>query len=162
MPRSQPAEPLRPRHTTRQRREEGVHAHLHAHPSAQRDCPATHIGIVEGRGVASDAGAACGSGMLIRDARDCGIIASKDAGGSRRAGDPADERPAARDSVQCACAAHRRMRRFLDLYAGSGAVGIEALSRGAAQVTFVERAATGSEGAARESGKAWSARRISH
>jgi 16S rRNA (guanine966-N2)-methyltransferase len=27
---------------------------------------------------------------------------------------------------------------FLDLYAGSGAVGIEALSRGAAQVTFVE------------------------
>ena len=30
--------------------------------------------------------------------------------------------------------------RFLDLYAGSGAVGIDALSRGAAQVTFVERA----------------------
>jgi 16S rRNA (guanine966-N2)-methyltransferase len=30
--------------------------------------------------------------------------------------------------------------RFLDLYAGSGAVGIEALSRGATQVTFVERA----------------------
>ena len=32
-------------------------------------------------------------------------------------------------------------RSFLDLYAGSGAVGIEALSRGAAKVTFVERAA---------------------
>ncbi|HET7103831.1 MAG TPA: 16S rRNA (guanine(966)-N(2))-methyltransferase RsmD [Terracidiphilus sp.] len=32
--------------------------------------------------------------------------------------------------------------RFLDLYAGSGAVGIEALSRGATQVTFVERAPT--------------------
>jgi 16S rRNA (guanine(966)-N(2))-methyltransferase RsmD len=30
---------------------------------------------------------------------------------------------------------------FLDLYAGSGAVGIEALSRGAAKVMFVERAA---------------------
>jgi 16S rRNA (guanine966-N2)-methyltransferase len=30
--------------------------------------------------------------------------------------------------------------RFLDLYAGSGAVGIEALSRGAATVDFVERA----------------------
>ena len=29
---------------------------------------------------------------------------------------------------------------FLDLYAGSGAVGIEALSRGAAQTAFVERA----------------------
>ena len=30
---------------------------------------------------------------------------------------------------------------FLDLYAGSGAVGIEAISRGASQVTFVEQAA---------------------
>ena len=30
--------------------------------------------------------------------------------------------------------------RFLDLYAGSGAVGIEALSRGAAHAAFVERA----------------------
>lgn len=29
--------------------------------------------------------------------------------------------------------------RFLDLYAGSGAIGIEALSRGAAHVAFVER-----------------------
>jgi len=31
---------------------------------------------------------------------------------------------------------------FLDLYAGSGAVGIEALSRGAARIDFVERAPT--------------------
>ncbi|HLZ33979.1 MAG TPA: 16S rRNA (guanine(966)-N(2))-methyltransferase RsmD, partial [Nitrospira sp.] len=31
--------------------------------------------------------------------------------------------------------------KFLDLYAGSGAVGIEAISRGAARVAFVERAA---------------------
>lgn len=31
--------------------------------------------------------------------------------------------------------------RFLDLYAGSGAVGIEALSRGAMEAVFVERAA---------------------
>lgn len=29
--------------------------------------------------------------------------------------------------------------RFIDAYAGSGAVGIEALSRGAGQVTFIER-----------------------
>ena len=29
--------------------------------------------------------------------------------------------------------------RCLDLFAGSGALGLEALSRGAAQVTFVER-----------------------
>lgn len=33
-----------------------------------------------------------------------------------------------------------RGSRFLDICAGSGAVGIEALSRGAAQVTFIERA----------------------
>ena len=32
-----------------------------------------------------------------------------------------------------------RGRAFLDLFAGSGAAGIEALSRGAAQVVFVER-----------------------
>jgi len=33
--------------------------------------------------------------------------------------------------------------RFLDLYAGTGSVGIEALSRGAAQAVFVERSAAG-------------------
>lgn len=32
-------------------------------------------------------------------------------------------------------------QRFLDLFAGTGSVGIEALSRGSAQVTFVERSA---------------------
>lgn len=35
--------------------------------------------------------------------------------------------------------------RFLDLYAGSGAVGLEALSRGAVMVTCVERAAPAQE-----------------
>jgi 16S rRNA (guanine966-N2)-methyltransferase len=39
----------------------------------------------------------------------------------------------ARDSVSGGAA-------FLDLYAGSGAVGLEAISRGAARATFVERA----------------------
>ena len=34
---------------------------------------------------------------------------------------------------------HRRTRDVLDLFAGSGALGIEALSRGAARVTFVDR-----------------------
>ena len=36
------------------------------------------------------------------------------------------------------CACGWRTRQFLDLYAGSGAVGVEALSRGAASVTFVD------------------------
>lgn len=35
--------------------------------------------------------------------------------------------------------------RFLDLFAGSGAAGIEALSRGAAHATFVERDATAAQ-----------------
>jgi 16S rRNA (guanine966-N2)-methyltransferase len=37
---------------------------------------------------------------------------------------------------------HIEGARFADLYAGSGAVGIEALSRGAPHVTFIESAAT--------------------
>lgn len=39
--------------------------------------------------------------------------------------------------------------RFLDLYAGSGAVGLEALSRGAARAVFVERDARCARGIAR-------------
>ena len=35
---------------------------------------------------------------------------------------------------------------FLDLFAGSGAAGIEALSRGAARATFVERDRRGDRG----------------
>jgi len=47
--------------------------------------------------------------------------------------------------------------RVLDLFAGSGALGLEALSRGAAQVTFVEkdrRAAAAIEAVTREWGEA--------
>ena len=51
---------------------------------------------------------------------------------------------------------------FLDLYAGSGAVGLEALSRGAALVTFVERAPAGPEDLARQPGAPGNRRRISH
>lgn len=47
-----------------------------------------------------------------------------------------------RETLFNVLAPHIQGAAFLDLYAGSGAVGIEALSRGAAQVTFVERAPT--------------------
>ena len=54
-------------------------------------------------------------------------------------GDAAHAGPSARDAVQRAGAAHRRARSFLDAYAGTGAVGIEALSRGARRCVFVEK-----------------------
>ena len=43
-----------------------------------------------------------------------------------------------REAIFSILGAHVPGGRFLDLYAGTGAVGIEALSRGAAAVTFVE------------------------
>jgi 16S rRNA (guanine(966)-N(2))-methyltransferase RsmD len=48
-----------------------------------------------------------------------------------------------RESLFNILAPHIEGARFADLYAGTGAVGIEALSRGAAQVTFIESAANG-------------------
>ncbi len=45
-----------------------------------------------------------------------------------------------RETVFNILAPHIEGARFADLYAGTGAVGIEALSRGAANVTFVESA----------------------
>ena len=45
-----------------------------------------------------------------------------------------------RETLFNVLAPHIQGALFLDLYAGSGAVGIEALSRGAAHVVFVERA----------------------
>ncbi|HEV2322387.1 MAG TPA: 16S rRNA (guanine(966)-N(2))-methyltransferase RsmD [Terracidiphilus sp.] len=64
---------------------------------------------------------------------------------SRRLAAPAGEatRPTSdrlRETLFNVLAARIEGSAWLDLYAGSGAVGIEALSRGAARVTFVERA----------------------
>jgi 16S rRNA (guanine(966)-N(2))-methyltransferase RsmD len=47
-----------------------------------------------------------------------------------------------RETLFNVLAPHMEGARFADLYAGTGAVGIEALSRGAAHVTFVESAAS--------------------
>jgi 16S rRNA (guanine(966)-N(2))-methyltransferase RsmD len=47
-----------------------------------------------------------------------------------------------RETLFNVLAPHIDGARFADLYAGTGAVGIEALSRGAAHVTFVENAAS--------------------
>jgi 16S rRNA (guanine966-N2)-methyltransferase len=65
--------------------------------------------------------------------------------GSRRLAAPAGEatRPTSdrlRETLFNVLASRTEGAAFLDLYAGSGAVGIEALSRGAAHAVFVERA----------------------
>ncbi|HEX2300606.1 MAG TPA: 16S rRNA (guanine(966)-N(2))-methyltransferase RsmD [Pseudonocardiaceae bacterium] len=65
------------------------------------------------------------------------------AGGRRLAVPPRGTRPTSdrvREAVFSAVAARRDLdgARVLDLYAGSGALGLEALSRGAAHVRFVE------------------------
>jgi 16S rRNA (guanine966-N2)-methyltransferase len=65
--------------------------------------------------------------------------------GSRRLAAPAGEatRPTSdrlRETLFNVLAPRIEGAAFLDLYAGSGAVGIEALSRGAARAVFVERA----------------------
>ena len=69
------------------------------------------------------------------------VIAGTPEGAASQAADvgwlAADVRQAARDAVQHSRAADR-WARFLDGYAGTGAVGIEALSRGAKAVTFIE------------------------
>jgi len=45
----------------------------------------------------------------------------------------------ARESIFSILSPHLQDARILDLYAGSGSLGLEALSRGAAEATFVER-----------------------
>lgn len=78
----------------------------------------------------------------------------------------------AREALFSAIAAHVPNSRVLDLYSGSGSLGIEAMSRGAASVTFVEKArpaleslranldATGFDGVVLESDVAGAARRL--
>jgi 16S rRNA (guanine966-N2)-methyltransferase len=63
--------------------------------------------------------------------------------GTRLARAPAGVRPVSdrvREGLFSSLGARLEGARVLDLYAGTGAVGIEALSRGAAHATFVDRA----------------------
>ena len=65
-----------------------------------------------------------------------------------RDGHPSDVGPAAGDAVQRAHGGQSAALEgsvWLDLFAGTGAVGIEALSRGAKQVHFVETLLRGGE-----------------
>ena len=81
---------------------------------------------------------------LALDAAMTRIIGGRPAGGgSRRPAGPAPARPATGCARRCSprieswCGSLHGLR-FLDLYAGSGAVGLEAWSRGAGVVTLVE------------------------
>jgi 16S rRNA (guanine966-N2)-methyltransferase len=70
------------------------------------------------------------------------VIAGKFKGRNLKSPPSLDVRPTSdrlRETLFNVIAAHVPDSRFLDLCAGSGAVGIEALSRGAAHATFVDR-----------------------
>jgi len=71
------------------------------------------------------------------------VIAGKVGGRKLQAPKGMDTRPTpdrVREALFSMLLPHMPGARVLDLYAGSGALGIEALSRGAAHVTFVEQA----------------------
>src|ERR1700739_3156010 len=139
-----------------------VNAHLHAHPSAQRYRPATHIQIVVantpstrtrrstpgsedrflGDPVDQDHGGSGARSVLI-----CWFAMRVIAGTLRRrmleAPAGMSTRPTSdrlRETLFNVLAPRMEGAWFLDLYAGSGAVGIEAASRGATTVVLVERA----------------------
>src|SRR5688572_13135087 len=70
-------------------------------------------------------------------------VIAGDARGTRLVRAPAGVRPVSdrvREGLFSSLGARLEGARVLDLYAGTGAVGIEALSRGAAHATFVDRA----------------------
>lgn len=73
--------------------------------------------------------------VIAGSARGIGLVAPRD-----RATRPITDR--VKETLFGILGARVLDARFLDLYAGSGAVGIEALSRGAATCTFVERGRT--------------------
>jgi 16S rRNA (guanine966-N2)-methyltransferase len=72
-------------------------------------------------------------------------VIAGEAKGARLAPVPEGTRPLsdrAREGLFSCLGNHLREARVLDLYAGTGACGIEALSRGAASATFVDSAST--------------------
>jgi 16S rRNA (guanine(966)-N(2))-methyltransferase RsmD len=74
--------------------------------------------------------------VIAGSARSISLVASRD-----RATRPITDR--VKETLFGILGARVLDARVLDLYAGSGAIGIEALSRGAAQATFVERSREG-------------------
>jgi 16S rRNA (guanine966-N2)-methyltransferase len=117
-----------------EQQKEGVDAQFDTNPAAKRNGPASHRGIVEGRG--RNAARVVFFGAMR-------VIAGEFRSRVLEAPAGMDTRPTSdrlRETLFNVLAPRIEGAAFLDLYAGSGAVGIEALSRGAAAAEFVERA----------------------
>ena len=103
-----------------------------AHPPSRRGAAAR--GRLHSRSLA--AALRTGEGGLMRVIG--GRISRPGAEEPSGTGRAADAGPAARDAVQYSGAARSQGAVFVDAYAGTGAVGIEALSRGASRAVFIE------------------------